>query len=208
MRTLWASALHLFLVALACLCTCSALAEPRAQELVELDRYLGTWNDTTDPAGVITTRCEWILDGRFLRHSWTFDTGTGEPKTVGMQMMSYDAVNHLYRGWTFLSDGRAEQGEGTWDAASSTFTWKARDMSNGQNVVAKATFVGEDEEVVSFTITGSDGKIVSEYRRKKAAPQIIAKNNDHAKRIYAAAGFAQAVYVPEAGGSLYLSKPL
>ena len=36
----------------------------------------------------------------------------------------------------------------------------------------------------------------------------VQENNHHAKRIYAAAGFAQAVYVPEAGGSLYLSKPL
>lgn len=36
----------------------------------------------------------------------------------------------------------------------------------------------------------------------------VQENNHHAKRVYAAAGFAQAVYVPEAGGSLYLSKPL
>lgn len=36
----------------------------------------------------------------------------------------------------------------------------------------------------------------------------VQENNDHARRVYAAAGFAQAVYVPEAGGSLYLSKPL
>lgn len=36
----------------------------------------------------------------------------------------------------------------------------------------------------------------------------VQENNHHARRVYAAAGFAQAVYVPEAGGSLYLSKPL
>ncbi len=36
----------------------------------------------------------------------------------------------------------------------------------------------------------------------------VQENNHHAKRVYAAAGFAQAVYVPEAGGSLCLSKPL
>ncbi len=36
----------------------------------------------------------------------------------------------------------------------------------------------------------------------------VQENNHHAKHVYAAAGFAQAVYVPEAGGSLYLSKPL
>lgn len=36
----------------------------------------------------------------------------------------------------------------------------------------------------------------------------VQENNHHAKRVYAAAGFSQAVYVPEAGGSLYLSKSL
>lgn len=36
----------------------------------------------------------------------------------------------------------------------------------------------------------------------------VQENNHHARRVYAAAGFAQAVYVPEAGGSLSLSKPL
>jgi GNAT superfamily N-acetyltransferase len=36
----------------------------------------------------------------------------------------------------------------------------------------------------------------------------VQENNHHAKRVYAAAGFAQAIYVPEAGGSLYLSKRL
>ena len=36
----------------------------------------------------------------------------------------------------------------------------------------------------------------------------VQEHNHHAKRVYAAAGFAQAVYVPEAGGSLCLSKPL
>jgi GNAT superfamily N-acetyltransferase len=36
----------------------------------------------------------------------------------------------------------------------------------------------------------------------------VQENNHRAKGVYAAAGFSQAVYVPEAGGSLYLSKPL
>jgi GNAT superfamily N-acetyltransferase len=36
----------------------------------------------------------------------------------------------------------------------------------------------------------------------------VQENNHRARRLYAAAGFSQAVYVPEAGGSLNLSKPL
>lgn len=36
----------------------------------------------------------------------------------------------------------------------------------------------------------------------------VQENNHHARHVYSAAGFSQAVYVPEAGGSLYLSKTL
>lgn len=36
----------------------------------------------------------------------------------------------------------------------------------------------------------------------------VQENNHHAQHVYAAAGFARAVHVPEAGGALYLSKPL
>lgn len=36
----------------------------------------------------------------------------------------------------------------------------------------------------------------------------VQENNHRARAVYAAAGFSQAVYVPEAGGSLFLSKPL
>lgn len=36
----------------------------------------------------------------------------------------------------------------------------------------------------------------------------VQENNHRARAIYGAAGFAQAVYVAEAGGSLYLAKPL
>gem|GEM_PF-43618 len=36
----------------------------------------------------------------------------------------------------------------------------------------------------------------------------VQENNHHARRIYAAAGFEQAVYVPEAGGALCMHKPL
>ena len=36
----------------------------------------------------------------------------------------------------------------------------------------------------------------------------VQENNHHAQRVYSAAGFSQAMYVPEAGGSLYLAKGL
>lgn len=36
----------------------------------------------------------------------------------------------------------------------------------------------------------------------------VREHNHRARGVYAAAGFAQAVYVPEAGGSLHLSKTL
>jgi GNAT superfamily N-acetyltransferase len=36
----------------------------------------------------------------------------------------------------------------------------------------------------------------------------VAENNHTARRIYRAAGFAQTVYAPEAGGALFMSKPI
>ncbi len=36
----------------------------------------------------------------------------------------------------------------------------------------------------------------------------VQENNERARAIYAAAGFEQATYVPEAGGALYMQKPL
>ena len=36
----------------------------------------------------------------------------------------------------------------------------------------------------------------------------VRENNVHARRIYAAAGFEQAVYVPEAGAGRCMHKPL
>ncbi len=132
-----------------------------------LDRYVGTWEDTSDTSGKISTTCEWILDGSFLRHSWSFDTGTGAPKTIGMQLMSYDATNHIYRAWTFLANGLAQQGEGAWDASSKSFTWTLHEPANGQTVVTKVTFVSDDQEDVMFTSTDKDGNVLTEYSRKK-----------------------------------------
>jgi GNAT superfamily N-acetyltransferase len=36
----------------------------------------------------------------------------------------------------------------------------------------------------------------------------VLENNHRAKAVYSAAGFARSVYMPEAGGALFLSKPL
>jgi len=36
----------------------------------------------------------------------------------------------------------------------------------------------------------------------------VQENNHRARGIYTAAGFSQAIYVPEAGGAPFLSKPL
>ena len=36
----------------------------------------------------------------------------------------------------------------------------------------------------------------------------VLENNHQAKRVYAAAGFRQASYLPEAGGALFMTKPL
>ena len=52
---------------------------------------------------------------------------------------------------------------------------------------------------------------IEQYAREQGCCRLtleVQENNHHARRVYSAAGFSQATYVPEAGGSLYLSKPL
>lgn len=52
---------------------------------------------------------------------------------------------------------------------------------------------------------------IEEYARLHGCCKLtleVQEHNHHAQRVYSAAGFAQAMYVPEAGGSLYLAKAL
>ncbi len=136
------------------LLTARSFGEPRSEELAALNRYVRVWDDTSDPSGKVSTTCEWILDGSFLRHSWAFDVGGGAPKNIGIQLMSYDAANHTFRTWTFYANGLALQGEGVWVAPSNVFTWTVRDSANGQTTVTKIAFVGNIQEDCSSTTLG------------------------------------------------------
>jgi hypothetical protein len=160
-------ALRIFFASLVLLFSVYAAAEPRAEALLALDHYLGEWDDTTDPRSKISTKCEWILDGSFLRHSWSLDSGTGEAKAIGMQLMSYDAKAKTYRGWTFFNNGLAQQGEGTWDAASKVFTWISKDAANGLTFVTKANLAQSDVIDVVLITKDRDDNIINTQSRKK-----------------------------------------
>ena len=164
-KTAVMKAFHLILASLSSVFIAHA-AEPRSPELMALDRYVGNW-ETSGASGRLSTTCEWILDGSFLRHSWSAEAPGGGPKSFGMQLMSYDAEHHIYRAWTFFSNGKARQGEGAWDAASKTFTWTSKDPENGQTGVTKVTFVTDDEQKCVFTLTDRDGKLITDYTIKK-----------------------------------------
>ncbi len=159
--------LCLVLASVFVLVTSQSFGALRSEELAALDRYVGVWDDTSDPAGKVTITCEWTLDGSFLRHSWIFDSGDGSPKNFGLQLMSYDAADHTFRAWTFYSNGLVLQGEGVWDAPSKTFTWTVHDPATGQTTVSKAAFVGHNQEDFSSKTTDSDGKVLFELKRKK-----------------------------------------
>jgi hypothetical protein len=150
-----------------CLLSPVGLAAPRSPEASFLDQYVGVWDDTTDPNATIVTRCEWILDGSFLRHTWTLEKPDGSSLPVGMSMMSYDTVSKSYRGWSFFSNGVAESGPGTWDQAKKTFTWTVRSPVTDLTTVTRVAFVTPNEEIIEFTTTDGTGKLVDKNRRKK-----------------------------------------
>jgi hypothetical protein len=142
-------------------------SEPRPPEVEILDRYLGVWDDTTDPNGTIVTHCEWILDGSFLRHTWTLENADGSSVEIGVSLMSYDRVEKSYRGWTFFSNGVAENGTAIWDEASKTFTWTVHSPVTDLTTTTRVAFPAPGQEITEFTTTDGAGKVVDKNRRKK-----------------------------------------
>jgi hypothetical protein len=136
-------------------------------EQEHLNQYAGNWDGTISsaPGAKIRITCEWILDGTFLRHSLTLEPSPGAPSIGVLQLMTYDTTKRVYRAWSFYSDGSSVQGEGEWDAASSTFTWTNHDESKGTTTVTKVAFPDSKTESTFTQIKNRDGEVVSEISR-------------------------------------------
>jgi hypothetical protein len=140
-------------------------------ELAVLNHYVGDWeskmtvknSDNAQPAPTVArTLGEWILDGRFLRQTWSVTPVEGVPALKGSSVKTYDVQRKTYRGWTFFSNGFVEETEGKWDEATRTLTWTAVDDGSGRNAVQTSKFADDGSEQWSMTENDRDGNVLSE----------------------------------------------
>ena len=77
-----------------------------------------------------------------------------------------------YRLWTFMSDGAASEGTGTWDAKARVLTTATAPDANGAATKTMADFSVDGVQKWAITVTDRGGKAVFEMtgtntRRKK-----------------------------------------
>lgn len=137
---------------------------PELPELKALNHYVGQWEDEISGRPGVRRRevGEWILDGRFLRQSWSTESNDGSPAAQGMTLMTFDPEAKIYRSWGFLATGSVIENIGTWDEAAQTFTWGRRLMDTAETVTTKASFPSENSQAWYIVKTDENHKIVRE----------------------------------------------
>lgn len=133
-------------------------------ELQELNHYAGEWEDEiAGRPGVRRTEVsEWVLQGRFLRQSWSTESKDETPPAHGLTLMTYDVERKVYRSWAFLATGSVIENEGLWDSASKTFTWGHRIIDTSETVITKASFPDDATQTWSVVKTDEQNKVVRE----------------------------------------------
>ncbi len=133
-------------------------------ELLALSHYAGDWEDeiTGKPGMRRTESAAWILHGRFLRQSWSTETGDGTPGASGLNLMTFDTDGRGYRQWSFLATGSVIENEGVWDSVTRTFTWGHRLADTSETVATKASFAEDSIQAWSIVKTDAHGKTLRE----------------------------------------------
>src|SRR5687767_10371585 len=108
----------------------AADAQEKTPEAEVLDRWVGTWKTEFvnkaaewNPKEVKTTgkiTCKWVLGGKFVE-----EAGSGTNGVEHRVLWWYDTSRKAYRNAYFNSEGNATDATGTWDAKTTTMTWKA-----------------------------------------------------------------------------------
>ncbi len=135
----------------------SAIAEVPSKELLPLENYAGKWTGslTGNSEARSSQTGQWTLDGHFLEVNWVLEPEPdGTSKLTGKTIMTFDVAKGVYRSWQYFSTGLFITAEGTWNKASRTFTWTAKNPENGDTIVTKAAFPTESAE--SWSIVGKD----------------------------------------------------
>jgi hypothetical protein len=137
---------------------------PDVPELKLLDHYAGQWED--EIAGRPDMRRselgEWILEGRFLRQTWSTESGDGSPSAHGITLMTFDPQRQVYRSWAFLATGSVIENEGLWDPVTKTFTWGHSVANKAERVITKASFTEKATQSWSIVKTDEHDKVLRE----------------------------------------------
>jgi len=157
-------------------CEATAAEEPEigpaedSAELKVLDRYAGIWVERVSRKPEVRRRDEgeWILDGRFLRQTWTSEAEDDAPKASGMTLMTYDGARNVYRSWAFLAAGTMIENEGSWDAASNTMTWGHRVPETTEMIYTRITFPDEATQEWNIVKTDGEGNVLKEISGRSA----------------------------------------
>lgn len=142
---------------------------PKPQELMLLERYLGTWDTETHrraaewtpkpsrTTGTVTNA--WVLDGRFMQQKGAESDGREH-----IQMRTFDPQKKQYRVWHFDSAGFADSLDGQWNETARTMTWQAE--RNGITTTNRVHF--PDNDTISWHVLArsAKGKVFSDMEGK------------------------------------------
>jgi hypothetical protein len=146
-------------------------AQELSAEQKVIGQWVGTWktevvnkraewnpNEVT-ATGTIT--CKWILGGKFVEESGS-SLGPGVEHRL---VLGYDPQRKAYRDWFFNSQGDTIEGEGTWDAKTSTMTWKS-EAGPGLTGTATHHFFNADSYEWTYVVKDGAGKVYFDVRGK------------------------------------------
>ena len=133
-------------------------------ELKVLDHYAGIWVEHVSGRPEVRRRDEgeWILDGRFLRQTWTSAAQEDAPMASGMTLMTYDRNRNVYRSWAFLATGTMIENEGSWDATTKTMTWGHRVPGTTEMIFTRVAFPDGGTQEWSIVKTDVEGNVLKE----------------------------------------------
>jgi molybdate transport system substrate-binding protein len=131
------------------------------------ERKQGRWSATT----------AWILGDRFLQTKSQSDLDNSE----AVSLYTYDLNRRVLRAWWFSSLGFSTSFTGSWDEASSTFTFKVDDAGQGSSTVT-SRFINDDHREWKVITKDADGKVVYEMSGKSTRQKKPGKPSGETKR--------------------------
>lgn len=165
------------------------MPNPKQPEHAPLAQFAGNWTSTCKSAGIPgvagmdkpsestgTEKAELICNGLWLR-STVDSTWQGKP-FQGVWLCGYDTFAKKYKSlWVSSMDGPLEEADGTYDAASKTWTFTGMCAMNDKPCEMRSVVVMKDANTLTETnyVKGPDGKEVecmqiTRTRSKGAVP--------------------------------------